>query len=142
MFLLLSGQMTLPVDCLIEPVGNRLIRPIDRDFVNELKEEMLLNPTSDVAPMIGVVYTDQFNRNQPEAYKYETIGGNHSRTALLELLEEDPTLATNSCYTRRTVSIYQNLSHRQAKYLAQKHNRATSFTHSMTTQDYVRVPNN
>ena len=100
---------------------------------------MLKNPTMEVAPIIGVVYTDSFDKNHPEAYQFETIGGNNSRTALIELLSEEPDLVSQPCFNSRTVSVYQNLTIEQAHFLAQKHNRATGFTHAMTTQDQVSI---
>ena len=72
----------------------------------------------------------------PEAY--DTLGGNNSRIALKELLEEHPELHNNVRYTKRPVSVYSsNLSDEQAQLLALKHNRQQSFVHATTTQDKV-----
>ena len=109
-------------------------------FVESLKKEMLCNPTTDVAPLIGLVHLrpeDNFDKLHPEAYLYETLGGNNSRTALSELLQENPELASDPRYSKRMVSVYSNLTDEQAQLLAVKHNRQQSFVHHMTTQDKV-----
>ena len=67
----------LPVSCLIEPQAARQIRPPDENFVQMLKQEMLDNPTLDVAPIIALVIlseNEEFSPSHAEAYKYETIG--------------------------------------------------------------------
>lgn len=138
----IAGQFSLPVRCLKEPSPPRLVHPVTAQFVKELKKEMLENPTSDVAPMIGLVFLidgEQFDQQHPEAYSYEVIGGNNSRKALQELIEEHPHLASEKPYCQWPVSVYSNLTDEQAQHLAIKHNRATHFTHAMTTQDKVRI---
>ena len=70
---------------------------------------------------------------------YETIGGNNSRIALQELAEEYP---DNPLFKTRLVAIYVGLSDSLSLRLASKHNRASGFTHSMTTQDKVSIKNN
>lgn len=124
----------------MEPMYSRLARSVDRVFVDGLKKEMLANPTNDVAPMIGLLRVrkdEEFDSIHPEAYTYETLGGNNSRVALSELLDEHPNLRTDNRYTNRVVSVYRNLSDEQALLLAVKHNRQQSFVHSTTTQDKV-----
>ena len=101
---------------------------------------MLANPTADVAPMIGLVCVgegDAFDAKHPESYMYETLGGNNSRTALLELLNESPALKDDKRFSHRMVSVYRGLTDEEAQLLAVKHNRQQSFVHGMTTQDKV-----
>jgi len=46
---------------------------------------MKANPSSDVAPIVGMVKLDEgeeFQEAQKESYQYETLGGNNSRAAL------------------------------------------------------------
>lgn len=139
------GQFHLPISCLREPIASRLVRPVDKLFVDSLKKEMLLNPTMDVAPMIGLVCLrtgEEFDRLHPEAYTYETLGGNNSRTALSELLQENPELTADPRYTKHMVSVYCNLSDEEAQLLGVKHNRQQSFVHQTTTQDKVSVIRN
>ena len=111
-------------------------------FVECLKQEMLANPTTDVAPMIGLVRLQpgvEFDNLHPEAYTYETLGGNNSRTALAELLEENEQVKADPRYSRRLVSVYCNLTDEEAQLVAVKHNRQQSFVHQMTTQDKVWI---
>ena len=49
------GYYTLPVSCLVEPQLSRLLRPIDDLFVESLKMAMKANPSTDAAPIIGLV---------------------------------------------------------------------------------------
>ena len=122
------------------PKHTRLVRPVDNVFVKCLKKEMLANPTTDVAPLIGLVCLgddDSFDTKHPESYMYETLGGNNSRTALVELLKENPALKDDKRFSHRIVSVYSNLTDEDAQLLAVKHNRQQSFVHSMTTQDKV-----
>lgn len=103
---------------------------------------MLANPTTDVAPMIGLVRLQpgvEFDNLHPEAYTYETLGGNNSRTALAELLEENEQVKADPRYSRHLVSVYCNLTDEEAQLVAVKHNRQQSFVHQMTTQDKVWI---
>ena len=84
-----AGQFHLPISCLMEPGPSRLVRQVDRVFIDSLKKEMVSNLTSDVAPLIGLFRANQdenFDHLHPEAYTYETLGGNNSRLALSEHL--------------------------------------------------------
>ena len=103
----LTGLFTVPVKCLIEPRKSRLIRDPNMEYVAALKEEMINNPTSNVAPLIGVVHLKEdepFDKKHPEAYVYEVIGGNHSRIALNQILLCDQ----SNIYRFRTVSVYNS----------------------------------
>ena len=133
------GQFKVPVSCLIEPSPFHLIRKPDPQFVSLLKKEMISNPTQDVAPIVGLVklsHTEQFCPAHAEAYQYETIGGNHSRIALQEILQDCDT-SSRFLYSHRLVSVYHGLSDEQVQHLAHCHNRATEFTSKMTNQDKV-----
>lgn len=104
-----------------EPTAAQLVRPVDKVFVECLKHEMLANPTTDVAPMIGPVHLPPgvaFDNLRLEAYTYETLGGNNSRSALAEQLE-NADLKTDPRYSRRLVSVYCNLTDEEAQHLAQ-----------------------
>ena len=131
----------MPIKCMKAPNHQHTVRPIDEVFVQHLKKEMVENPTTDVAPLIGLLVLPErevFDKLNPDAYMYETLGGNNSRTALDELCRERPELASNLRFSTRMVSVYTNLSAQQAQYLAVKHNRQQSFVHQMTTQDKVQ----
>ena len=137
-----TGQFTVPVKCLVEPHHSRLIRQPYEPHIKGLKEEMRLNPTCDVAPIVAQVLLregQKFDEAHPEAFKYEALGGNHTRIALTQLLEEDKELASLPYYRARLVSIYAWLSTEQAQHLVLRHNRATEYTNKLTTQDQVSM---
>ena len=101
MHVCIAGQFSLPMSCMKAPSTSRAVREIDSVFVQHLKEEMVANPATDVAPMIGLLILnngDTFDRLHPEAYTYETLGGNNSRTALAELCKERDDLAADDRY--------------------------------------------
>ncbi len=130
------GYYVLPISSLIEPPASRLLRPIDDLFVESLKEAMKFNPSSDVAPIVGLVVLPEgqrFEESRKESYCYETLGGNNSRAALQALAEE----VDNPVFRTRLVSVYQGLSDEDALRLAAKHNLATNLHHEMTTWEKV-----
>ena len=83
--LLLTGYYELPVTSLVEPAHERLLRKVDELFVERLKDAMLANPSTDTAPIVGLVVLppgEEFEEAKLFTYQYETIGGNNSRVAL------------------------------------------------------------
>ena len=121
---------------LIEPAQTRLLRKVDKFFVERLKAAMLENPSSDSAPIVALVQLDdeqEFDPDKSHTYAYETIGGNNSRQALQELNRE----CDHPLYRTKLVSVYKGLTDQQARRLAAKHNHATSLHHDMTTWDKV-----
>ena len=119
---------------LLSPDKEYLVRELDEKFIECLKHEMLQNRTCDVAPIVITVRLsddEQFDINHPEAYTYDTIGGNHSRIALQQLITENKELAKDPTFS--SCSLWTE----QAQHLAHKHNRATEFTSKMNTQDKV-----
>ena len=132
-----AGSYEIPITSLIAPSSNRCLREPDRVFIDSLKKEMIHNPTTLVSPIVGLVQlkaNESFDSCHPQGYLYETIGRNNSRIALQELTIEYP---NNDSFKTRLVAVYIGLSDEEAVRVAAKHNRATSFTHSMTTQDKV-----
>lgn len=130
----------LPVSSLIEPPEKLLIRDTSKAFIDGLKAEMLENPTSDVQPILTIVKLDDgqsFDPNLKDGYKYETVGGNHSRQALQELLREHPELHKQKVFSQRLCSVYSQMPSSLTLRIASKHNRASVFTHDMTTGDKV-----
>lgn len=140
LILLNVGIYVVPVKNLTSPSVNRLIRIPDDTFVSTLKAEMLRNRTNEVAPIIGLLELKEgevFNKDKCDTYVYECIGGNHSRLAHQQILEDNPDLNTDRHFSHRSVSIYVNLTDEQAQHLAHRHNRTTEFINVMTTQDKV-----
>ena len=56
-----------------------------------------------------------------------------------QLLSEKPELKKKKLYSHRLCSVYTRMSTDLALRLASKHNRASAFTHDMTTWDKVRT---
>ena len=132
----------LPVMLLYEPSDAALIREKDSLFLSSLKKEMMENPINDVQPILCVVNLPENTEFQPslkEGYTYQSIGGNHSRQALQELLKENPHFKHQKVYTHRLSSVYSNMSPDLIRRLASKHNRATSFSHATTCWDRVNI---
>ena len=97
-FVCLTGFFMLPVKLLSEAPQSSLVREKDTTFIERLKTEMLENPISDVQPILCLVDLpegDVFEPALKEAYSYKSIGGNHSREALQQLLQENPSLKEN-----------------------------------------------
>jgi len=111
-------------------------------MVSKLKEEMLKNPCKDVTPILCIVKLqpgEVFKPNLLDSYKYISIGGNHSRQALQELIRDNKDLEKNKLYTYRWCSVYQPMEVTLARRLASKHNRAGSFKQDMTNWDWVII---
>ena len=121
----------------MEPGPTRLLRPVDKVFVDTFKTHMKKNPSRDVTPIVGLVQLpdgEQFQENCKDVYLYETLGGNNSRVAMQELLDEE-----DLRFRTRLVSVYCHLTDNQALRLASKHNLATTVHHEMITSDEVSV---
>ena len=69
---------------------------------------------------------ETFDKLNPDAYTYEKLGGNNSRTALDKLCRERLGLASDQRFSSHVVSVYTNLSAQEAQYLTIKHNRQQS----------------
>lgn len=125
-----------------EPPKELLLRLKNETFIDVLKEEMLENPTRDVQPLLCIVRLkngEEFDENIKEGYTYETIGGNNSREAIQQLLIEKPELKKKKTYSHRLCSVYARMPPELALRLASKHNRASGFTHEMSTWDKVGI---
>lgn len=137
---ILVGNFLLPVQCLQEPPPHLLIRKLNKLVVNRLKQDMLTNLCVDVQPILCVVELQSgqtFDGNVKEGYTYYTIGGNHTRQALQELIRENSRLERNRQYTHRQCAVYLPMDPMLAKRLAAKHNIAASNSHEMSTWDWV-----
>lgn len=138
----MAGYYQLPVKCLEAPSEGRLVRECSKTIVDNLKEEMLANSCNDVQPILCIVKLEDsevFNINTKEGYKYETVGGNHSRQAIQELLNEKPDLQNRRHFTHPLCSVYRPMDNKLIRRMASQHNRATAYCHEMTTWDLVRI---
>ena len=95
----------IPVKSLQEPSEELLTRECNSKVVASLKQEMFDNPAfADVTPILCIARVHQgesFHSNLKEAYLYETIGGNHSRAGLEEILKENQDMCTDRQYSHR-----------------------------------------
>ena len=136
------GHFLLPVGCLKAPPNEWLVRDCSEKVVEQLKIEMIANNCSDVQPILCIVDLngdELYDLNSKEGYHYCTIGGNHSRQALQELLKENPTFVSNKEYTHRLCAVYKPMDTKLIRRLASKHNRAAAFCHEMNTWDWVSI---
>ena len=130
----------LPVTSLIEPSDELLVRDKSKQHVDALKLEIQANPTADVQPIACILSLkdgEKFNPSMKEGYFYETIGGNNSREAYKQLIEEQPNLKKNRIFSHRLCSVYSKMDRKLALRLASKHNRATAFYLETSTWDKV-----
>ena len=127
--------------CLKAPPDEWLVRDCSEKVVAQLKVEMIENNCSDVQPILCIVDLkgEDFDLNSKEGYQYFTVGGNHSRQALQELLKEKRGLATNKQYTHRLCAIYKPMETKLIRRLASKHNRAAAYCHEINTWDWVSI---
>ncbi|XP_065913661.1 uncharacterized protein [Dysidea avara] len=136
-----QGNFALPVKCLEPPPEEWLVRKCSKNIVDQLKQEMVDNTCTDVQPILCIVQLkrdETFNPLVKEGYKYNTIGGNHSRQALQELLSEKPELKSSKQFTHRTCSVYSAMDTILVRRLANKHNRAATHVHEITTMDWIQ----
>ena len=136
-----TGFYEIPVNLLKSPKPGRLLREPDRLFIDTLKKEILENVATPLSPIVGlacIAAGDRYDTRHPQSYMYETIGGNNSRIALQELAKQYP---DNKAFKTRLVAVYVGLSDSLTLRLASKHNHASGFTHTMTTQDKVKLVN-
>lgn len=103
----------------MEPSDELLVRDKSTKHVTALKAEIQKNPTSDVQPIICILSLadgEVFDPTMKEGYFYETIGGNNSREAYKQLLEESPTLKRNKIFTHRLCSVYSSMEKKDLPY--------------------------
>ena len=85
----------IPTKCMIGPGESRGVRQLDDSYLKVLEDRICNAPHVIVAPLVASVQLsgdDQFNENDMESYAFEMIGGNHSRTVLLQKLIDEPML--------------------------------------------------
>ena len=87
------GQFSILTENLASPRINYLLRSPDDQYVKNLKGELLRRPIPFGAPFLcivkGIPDADQFDNYKLDGYVYETIGGNHRRLALQQILRDE-----------------------------------------------------
>lgn len=128
------------INCIDEPPKELLVRERCSSTVKKLKVEMIENPCKEVTPILCLVKLaegETFKASLRDSYRYISIGGNHSRQAIQELLKEKKELEKNKLYSHRLCAVYLPMDATLARRLASKHNRAATFTHEMTNWNWV-----
>ncbi len=134
------GIYNLPVNNLNAPAQDtRLIRSLDRCFLDNLKVKIANDPSGPGVPPVAVLCCDvqvkaQFSERLKDVYKYEVLGGQHTSTARAELQAENP---DNPLLNRILAEVYVGLSDDESLRLASRHNVNGHFIHQMTHRDYV-----
>jgi hypothetical protein len=139
MLIIIEGTFDLPVTSLCETSSSRLIRSLDKQFLKNLKEKMVHDPSSPGVPPVAVLCTDvqkpdEFAKSLKNVYKYEVLGGQHTSQARAELHREHP---ENPLFTTILAEVYVALSDDEALRLASRHNINGHYIHRMTHRDYV-----
>jgi len=81
-----SGIFSVKVQQLVPPKWTNAVRKLNENHVKNIKQAMLTKPYG--AFNMIVVNVTNFSISNLERLKLEVIGGNHTRQALQELLEE------------------------------------------------------
>lgn len=87
-----SGIFYVPILKLTAPADECLIRNVDDAFVKLLIKEIKARPILCPDPLLclvsGINNSDEFKEENIKDYTYQTIGGNHRRSAYQALLAE------------------------------------------------------
>ena len=90
-----SGVYNVPLGNLKCPSKDYFVRSIDEGYVKEIEKNILEYPHLFIDPLIclveGLNSSTLFNPNNIKDYQFLTLGGNHRRTALQNLV------ATGKC---------------------------------------------
>ena len=103
-----DGVIAVPSLNLI-PSKTSKVRDIDESFVETLKSSMLSEPFASYVPLQVNVRTNHKENEilaNLENYEFEVIGGNHTRTALHEILAKYP---DHSVFKIRLCEVVRNL---------------------------------
>ena len=112
-----------------EPSSTRRVRDIDLKYLKSLKAKAIAYPTLHVAPLMANIdqQITEFDSESLDKYKYEMIGGNHSREVFQSLIEE-PIYRLQKSYLYRLAAVYRGLTDKEALALGKQHN-LTAETH-------------
>ena len=136
------GMFMIPTKCMVGPGEGRSARPVDEHYLKVLEERIRAAPNAIVAPLVANVQFPQgqnrFVESEMESYKFEMIGGNHTRTVVQKLLKE-PLFRLDQHLHSRLCVVYADLSNEEALTIGRQHNLASE-THLPTKfQDDVKL---
>eukprot|EP00058_Branchiostoma_floridae_P022238 XP_002607728.1 hypothetical protein BRAFLDRAFT_82825 [Branchiostoma floridae] len=131
------GAFDIPIKRLVEPAWKRLVRAADPQHVSNLKQRFIASSGQMTTVLIGNIpemTTEHYDRTRVDRYRYEVIGGNHTRIALQEILRDTPEkLDVASVH----MHIYCGLPDDLAKRVGMAHNNVMNYSKPETTLDQL-----
>ena len=137
-FLFPADCIKVPTVDLISPGDQSLFRKLTPVHIQELKNEIARNPRSNFTLMVVNVpnSVDLRQVKTPGAYKYEVLGGNHTRAAIQALLNENP---GDERFAYWPVRLYAGLNIQQCLSIGNTHNRMHQFILNTSFAEYVQL---
>ena len=141
-YIFLGECVEVNVRNLENPNCSRLFRDIDIKHVNDIKEALKRNETC-FSVLVGNVPNIDRQKislkklKKPNTYTIETIGGNHTRKAIQELLDEDEIKYKHLEIVR--CRMYVNLSSVDALRIGHEHNILNDVGKSTSAEDLVKL---
>ena len=123
----------------MQPPPQRLIRPLDKKFLEVLVKSQRDFPSGPYLPLVGNIpdeTPETFVPSLAKSYMIEAIGGNHNREATRVNKEEFPDVTH---YQSRLTIVYAGLSNEEAGRLATLHNLTGHLSHDMTFSETVSL---
>ena len=122
------GTFEVSLEQLEEPTEETLFRKVDSKFVDALKDGILRSNVSSyvhVFPVncVSVQRIADFREADIASYRFQTLGGNHLRQALLQIASEKRSRREPT----QVVKIYVGLTTPEALRVASDHNTRTHF---------------
>ena len=125
---------------MVAPPSESLFRPLSEAHVQELEAAILANPDSNFTVMVANIDCDQKDIDldrleEPGAYTYSIIGGNHTRMPLQNLMEQDNTSIEKTSLW--PVRLYAGLSVQKCLFMGYQHNQIHQLGRSPSFTDIV-----
>ena len=124
------GQFQTSVLKLQQPPDELLVRPISRTWIDEIKIKLQspgsIHVTSTFPVLINkdqVATLEDFDMNKIDQYALYTLGGNHLRCAIQELLMEEGAEDRWSHLRMININVYVGLETVHARQMANRHNQ-------------------
>ena len=124
-----------------EPSSSRKVRDIDTRYINSLKAKVIACPTLHVAPLLANINPApefEFDSKKLDKYRFEMIGGNHSREVFQSLIEE-PIYRLQNSFHNRLAAVYRGLTDKEALTLGKQHNMAAETRLQSKFRDDVKL---
>ena len=96
-----AGIHLIPTVNMYEPSSPRKVRDIDTRYINSLKVKAIVCPTLHVALLLANINPGpkfEFDSKKLDKYRFEMIGGNHSREVFQSLIVVCKILSTMAVY--------------------------------------------